>query len=136
MTQHTLFVCTLCRSSKDNSTANAGGQDLFDRLQQELKTQNLETADGNVMRLQPVRCMGSCSRSCMVAFAAANKLTFILSNLSPGRSVADLLQFSQQYLFHPTGHVPYKERPALIRNNLLVVLPPSPVEISALSQSN
>jgi predicted metal-binding protein len=127
MTQHTLFVCTLCRSSEVDP-AGSGGQHLFDRLQQEL-----ETMDENTMRLHPVRCMGSCSRSCVVAFAAANKLTFILSDLSPVRSVAQLLQFSQQYIANPSGHVPYKERPALIRSNLLVVLPPSPLGVSSLS---
>lgn len=131
MTQHTLFVCTLCHSSEVDQTAGSGGQYLFERLQQAL-----ETADSDAISLQPVRCMGSCSRSCVVAFAAANKLTFILSNLSPVRSVAELLQFSQQYVTHPSGHVPYKERPALIRSNLLVVLPPSPSELSSIRQTD
>jgi predicted metal-binding protein len=125
---HTLFVCTLCRSSEVNQQAGSGGQYLFDRLQEELATSGC-----NALRLHPVRCMGSCSRSCMTAFAAPNKLTFILSDLSPVRSVPELVQFSQQYIAYASGHVPYKERPALIRSNLLVVLPPSPPNPGSLS---
>jgi predicted metal-binding protein len=70
--------------------------------------------------------MGSCNRSCVAAFAAPGKLTFVLNHLSP-QSVPDLLQFSQQYIAANNGNVPYKDRSTTIKQGLMVVLP-SPVE--------
>jgi predicted metal-binding protein len=126
MTQHTLFVCVLCRSSEMNreqAEINAG-QALFDRLSAGLATCDWHES----IRLTPVRCMGACSRACVVAFAAPSKLTFILSDLSPTDSVVELLQFSGQYVACADGKVPYKERPAAVRNGIHAVLPPLPVE--------
>lgn len=126
MTQHTLFVCVLCRSS-ENSQEQAGlsaGQTLFDHL-----SQGLETCDWHeAIHLRPVRCMGACSRACVVAFAAPNKLTFILSELSPTHSVPELLQFSGQYVACSEGKVPYKERPEVAKKGIHAVLPSLPVE--------
>lgn len=126
--QHTLFVCTLCRASetdRDQIGAN-GGQYLFDRLHEELDRSDLK----DTMRLHPVRCMGVCNRSCVVAFSAPKKLTFIFSELSPIRSVPELLQFSQQYTTHSAGNVPYRERPDAVKKGLVAVLPPLPTESS------
>lgn len=125
MTQHTLFVCVLCRSSAidQQQTGVSAGQLLFNRLSEELVA-----CDGcEVIRLQPVRCMGACSRACVVAFAASAKLTFILSKLSPTHSIPDLRQFSRQYIACSEGKVPYKERPEAVKTGIHAVLPPLPV---------
>jgi predicted metal-binding protein len=124
MTQHTLFVCVLCRfSATERSQAGiSGGQFLFNRLQDELK--NGEKTDR--IHLQPVRCLGACDRSCVVALTAPNKLTFVLSQLSPTDAVPDLLQFSQQYVACAGGKVPYGERPEAVKKGIHAVLPPSP----------
>lgn len=125
MTQHTLFVCILCRSSTVNQP-QAGlspGQALFDRLSDQLK----ECESCETLRLQPVRCMGACSRSCVVAFAAPTKLTFILNEQSL-ESVPDLLKFSRQYVACAGGKVPYNERPEAVRKGIHAVLPPLPAE--------
>jgi predicted metal-binding protein len=125
MSQHTLFVCILCRSSnaEQNPTELSMGQSLFNRLSEELETCHWREA----MHLQPVRCMGACSRSCVVAFSAPAKLTFILSDLSPVHSVSELLQFSGQYIACAEGKVPYKERPDAVKKGIHAVLPPLPV---------
>lgn len=87
MIQHTLFVCVLCRSSEidQQQTGLSAGQSLFDQLSEELEASDWRES----VYLHPVRCMGACSRSCVVAFAAPSKLTFILSKLSPTHSVPD-----------------------------------------------
>jgi predicted metal-binding protein len=70
--------------------------------------------------------MGACSQACTAAFMVHNKLIFILSQLSPIDSVSDLLEFSYQYISASDGKVPYKDRPATIKQNIHAVLPPLP----------
>jgi len=121
MTQHTLFVCVLCRFSEtEQKTDLSAGQALLNQLTEELERCTWREA----LRLQPVRCMGACSRSCVVAFAAPTKLTFILNELSPTLSVPELLQFGQQYITCDEGKVPYKERPEAVKKGIHAVLPP------------
>lgn len=122
MAQHTLLVCILCRFSQTEREQEGlrGGQHLFNQLQAGLETCHLQ----NRIHLQPVRCMGACDRSCVVAFSAPNKLTFILSQLSPIHSLRELLQFSGQYVACADGKVPYKERPEAVKKGIHAVLPP------------
>lgn len=122
MTQHTLFVCVLCRAKSGSTDGLSQGQVLFDRLSEAWAMCDWREA----IHLHPVRCMGACSRSCVVAFAAPNKLTFILSELSPTESVPELLQFSGQYVACTEGKVPYKERPNIAKKGIHAVLPPLP----------
>lgn len=124
MAQDTLLVCILCRAShtEEVQASLSEGQSLFNRLQA-----GLETSDEKYpIRLQPVRCMGACDRACTAAFMAPNKLTFILSQLSPTDAVPDLLQFSHQYMASSDGKVPYKDRPVTIKQKIHAVLPPLP----------
>lgn len=122
MTQHKLFVCTLCRFSETEKEHEGlrGGQHLFNAL-----SENLEELSDR-LQVEPVKCMAACNRACVVAFTGANKLTFIFSDLRPLEAASEVTQFCRQYLEHPTGAVPYQERPAAIKPKLFVVLPPSP----------
>jgi predicted metal-binding protein len=129
-TQHTVFVCVLCRvkASDPKPTETNAGQLLFDRFSDAL------TACGGhaAIQLHPVRCLGACSRGCVVAFAAPSKLTFVVSELSPSYSVPELLQFSGQYVANAEGKVPYKERPAAVRKGIHAVLPPLPTALDVV----
>ena len=129
MTQNILFVCSLCRFSAVEPSRDgiSGGQHLINQLQAELEARNLQTA----IQLQPVRCMAACAQSCNVTLAAPNKLTFILSGLSPTESAAAISAFGQQYAACPNGKVPYRERPSLIREATAYVLPSLPDTSSA-----
>jgi predicted metal-binding protein len=69
--------------------------------------------------------MGACDRSCVVTFMAANKYTFVFSDLSPLEAAPELLEFSRQYLSHPTGAVPYQERSESIKKKLFLIIPPA-----------
>ncbi len=134
MTQETLFVCTLCRFSQPEPDQEelSSGQLLFNRLQAKLEI----SEDIDSIHLHPVRCMGACDRACVVGFTAPNKLTFILSQLSPTDSVPDLLEFSRQYIIAADGKVPYKDRPITIKQKIHAVLPPLPVRLDSHSHES
>jgi predicted metal-binding protein len=134
MAQDTLLVCILCRCSQteEQQTSLSDGQSLFNRLQDGLKTID----NSHCIRLQSVRCMGACDRACLAAFVAANKLTFILSQLSPTDAVPDLLQFSHQYMDSSDGKVPYKDRPITIKQKIHAVLPPLPARFDSYSHES
>lgn len=121
MSQHTLFVCSLCHFSKIEKEQDGlrGGQHLINALKAELKSES------NSLQIQPVQCMGACDRSCVVTFMAANKYTFVFSDLSPLEAAPELLEFSRQYLNHPTGAVPYQERSESIKKKLFLIIPPA-----------
>lgn len=125
LTKTTLFVCSLCRFSTDEKSRNgmSGGEYLIDQLQAELNKHNLQ----ETVHLEPLRCMAGCSQPCNVSLAAPNKLTFILSGLSPTDAIAALSEFCQQYTACPDGKVPYRDRPAMIREATAFVLPPLPM---------
>ncbi|MBD2463699.1 DUF1636 domain-containing protein [Oscillatoria sp. FACHB-1407] len=131
MTQHTLFVCVLCRPSEVNQNPHEAiaGQSLFNHLSEGLESCEWRES----IHLQPVRCMGACSRSCVVTFAAPGKLTFVLSELSPTKSVPELLKFSEQYIACADGKVPYKERPEAVKKGIHAVLPALPSSTPALN---
>lgn len=122
MAHNTLLVCILCRFSQTEREREglSGGQYLFNQLQVELESCHWRDR----IHLQPVRCMGACDHSCVVAFSAPNKLTFILSQLSPIHSLPELLQFSEQYVACSDGKVPYKDRPQAVKKGIHAVLPP------------
>jgi predicted metal-binding protein len=133
MTPSTLFVCSLCRFSRKEPTQNglSGGENLIQQLQAELQAKNLVST----IQIQPVRCMAACSDSCNVTLTAAEKITFVLSGLSPTESAPDLAKFCQQYAASADGKVPYQDRPDIIRESTAFVLPPLPVS-SRLNQAN
>jgi predicted metal-binding protein len=117
----TMFVCALCRFSATDKEQNGvrGGQLLLDSLSAGL-------GESNAIQVSSVKCMGSCSRSCVVAFMAPNKYTFIFGGLPPLESTPELVEFSRQYSSHPTGGVPFGDRSELIKKNLMLIIPPIP----------
>jgi predicted metal-binding protein len=119
-----LFVCSLCQFSQDEPSRDgkSGGEYLIEQLQTELQARNLQDA----VHLTPLRCMAGCSQACNVSLAAPNKLTFILSHLSPTAAAAAVSDFCQQYSASADGRVPYRERPATVRQATAFVLPPLP----------
>lgn len=120
--QDTLMVCVLCRypTTSAKQPEPPPGQVLFEQICEKLTLSGQQ----ELLNVQPVRCMGACSRACVVAFAAHNKLTFVLSELSATDSVSDLLQFSEQYVACADGKVPYQKRPEAVKKGIHAVLPP------------
>lgn len=124
MTQYTLFICSLCRFSatEKNREGTSGGQHLIDQLQAGFAQTDLESA----IQIQPVRCMAQCSQPCNVTLAAPDKLTFVMSDLSPTEAAPALVEFCRQYTEQPDGKVPYRERSPAIHEAISFILPPLP----------
>lgn len=122
MTEHTLLVCSLCRYSETQNKKHglSGGQHLIKELQKGLEDR--EWSDR--ITIKPVSCMAACLRSCAVTLTAEDKLTFILNQLAPNESAADLLEFIEQYVASPQGKVPYRERSRAIQRATSFILPP------------
>lgn len=121
MTQHTLFVCSLCQFSAAEATGDgrSGGQYLIDQITPQLTACEL----GPDLVMQPVRCMAACDRACNVALAAPGKLTFILQGLSPLTAASEVVNFCQQYIDYADGKVPYRSRADAIKQATAYVLP-------------
>lgn len=124
VTPTTLFVCSLCQfpETEPHRDGQSGGQYLIEQLNTELQARNLQDS----VHLTPLRCMAGCHQPCNVSLAAPNKLTFILSRLSPTDAAAAVSDFCQQYTDTIDGRVPYRERPEAIRQATAFVLPPLP----------
>lgn len=124
MSQTTLFVCSLCRFSQTESSRNgqSGGEYLIQQLEQELAARQL----GDRVHIEPLRCMAACDQSCNASLAAPDKLTFILSQLSPTEDAAAVADFCQQYSDSADGRVSYRQRPAPVQQATAFVLPPLP----------
>ena len=120
----TLFVCSLCQFSKTepNRDGKSGGEYFIEQLRREIQTRHLQ----NSVHLAPLRCMAGCSQPCNASLAAPDKLTFILSHLSPTEAAAAVTDFCQQYTDSADGRVPYRERPEVVRQATAFVLPPLP----------
>lgn len=123
MADHILFVCELCRFSAAEATCQgrSGGALLTDRLRQGLVERGL--LEG--LKLEPVRCMGACRRSCMLAFSCPGKPTFLFGDLPPGaaETARAVLDFAAQYGRLEDGNVPYKQRDPLLRQGMVAVVP-------------
>ena len=122
MTQHTLFVCSLCRFSENHNKKHglSGGQHLIQELEKGLEKYDWRDR----VTIKPLSCMAACRRSCAVTLAADDKLTFILDRLAPVESAPELLEFIEQYVTAPNGKVPYRERSRTIQQATSFILPP------------
>jgi predicted metal-binding protein len=109
----TLFVCITCNA--DGVERRGGlGHELYNKVVDELS---------NVARVQPVQCLGGCEKACTVAVSAVGKCALVFTNLRP-QHVADLGIYLQQYAAAPLGVTLKADRPASMRDNVLVRLPP------------
>lgn len=123
--QHFLFVCATC-GSKWHDGQRVGTSE-GERLLQELQTlhQNWDLADE--FPIQSVGCMSACSRSCAISFAAAGKHTYLFGDISASDSqihLTNILDCAVKYYHHPTGVLPWAERPAPLKQGILAKIPP------------
>lgn len=119
---HSLFVCTTCASvwQDGKRCGEPGGQKLLQELQQ--LAQDWELRDE--FSIQEVECMSACNRSCVVAFAAQGKLTYLFGDLASDRSASAILECASQYYAKPDGLLPWSERPEALKKGILARIPP------------
>ncbi|WP_017653358.1 DUF1636 domain-containing protein [Fortiea contorta] len=118
---HSLFVCKTCASvwQDGKRVGVSGGEQLLKQLQDlalnwELKEQ---------FAIHEVECMSACNRSCVVAFAAQGKTTYLFGDLAVDSSGA-VLQCASQYYNKVDGVLPWSERPQVLKKGVLAKIPP------------
>ncbi|WP_310428382.1 DUF1636 domain-containing protein [Chamaesiphon sp. VAR_48_metabat_135_sub] len=123
--QHCLFVCTTCGSKWEDGRriGTSAGELLLQELQELHQSWDLATE----FPLQSVGCMSACSRSCAISFAAAGKHTYLFGDVStndPSIPLSNILDCAEKYYQHPTGILPWAERPAPLKQGILAKIPP------------
>jgi predicted metal-binding protein len=123
--QHCLFVCTTCGSKWENGqrVGTSQGEQLLQELA--LLYENWDLAAE--FPLQAVGCMSACSRSCAISFAAAGKHTYLFGDIlptDPSIPLSNILDCAAKYYQHPTGVLPWAERPAPLKQGILAKIPP------------
>jgi predicted metal-binding protein len=123
--QHCLFVCTTCGSKWEDGRRI--GTSEGERLLQELQALHQEWDLATEFPIQAVGCMSACSRSCAISFAAAGKHTYLFGDISPqdpSVALSNILDCAEKYYQHPTGVLPWAERPAPLKQGILAKIPP------------
>jgi predicted metal-binding protein len=123
---HSLFVCKTCASVWEDGKrlGESGGQKLLQQLQHLAQDWDLR----NKFLIKEVECMSACNRSCVVAFAAKGKLTYLFGDLAVDGSASAVLECASQYYANPDGLLPWSERPELLKKGILAKIPSIPVE--------
>jgi predicted metal-binding protein len=123
--QHCLFVCTTCGSKWEDGRRI--GTSEGERLLQELQALHQDWDLATEFPIQAVGCMSACSRSCAISFAAAGKHTYLFGDIAPqdpSIALSNILDCAEKYYQHPTGVLPWAERPAPLKQGILAKIPP------------
>jgi predicted metal-binding protein len=121
-TEHTLWVCTTCASTWQNGqrVGESGGQQLLKQLRHFAQDWDLQ----NEFQIQEVECMSACSRSCVIAFVASGKSTYLFGDLPIDDSASAVLECAHQYYDQPDGLLPWSKRPEPLKKGILARIPP------------
>jgi predicted metal-binding protein len=123
---HSLFVCKTCASvwQDGKRLGESGGEKLLQQLQHLAQDWELREE----FPIQEVECMSACNRSCVVAFAAKGKLTYLFGDLAVDGSAAAVLECASKYYAHSDGLLPWSERPEPLKKGILAKIPSLSVE--------
>jgi predicted metal-binding protein len=83
------------------------------------------------VRLVPIECLGVCRRPCTVAFSAPGKWTYVYADVDPAAGAADVLAAAGRFAASADGMVPWRERPASLRQGLIARVPPALAKVSS-----
>lgn len=119
----TLWVCVTCKTRQDDVIVdpNAG-----EALYHTLKDTDLESDLG--VKIQPVRCLGSCKAACAIALHAKDKWGYVFAACDAHKNSAHiraLPQLLQAYQDSPTGELKKTVRPAAFQGNVRGRIPPA-----------
>jgi predicted metal-binding protein len=122
---HTLFVCKTCASvwQEGKRIGESGGEKLLQQLQHLAQDWDLR----DEFPIEEVECMSACNRSCVVAFTAKGKLTYVFGDLIVDSCASAVLECAYQYYIQPDGVLPWAKRPEPLKKGLLARVPPSPL---------
>ncbi len=119
---HTLFVCKTCASvwEEGKRVGESGGQKLLEQIQHLAQNWDLQAE----FPIQAVECMSACNRSCVVAFAAQGKITYLFGDLAVDDSASAVLECASQYYIQSEGLLPWSARPEVLKKGILAKIPP------------
>jgi len=114
----TIHVCVTCRAGED-ATLRPGLQ-LAEALDQRL-------AEDEQIAVRRVECLSVCKRPCTIALSAPGKWTYVVADLDSEKNLEDVVEAARRYAAAPDGVVPWRERPAPFRRNVVSRTPPLPL---------
>ncbi|MBE9168308.1 DUF1636 domain-containing protein [Pleurocapsales cyanobacterium LEGE 06147] len=124
--QHKILVCSTCASVWQNNkrVGISGGQKLFKKLTQ----QSQDWSQSKNFTIESVKCMSACSHSCVVAFAAPGKFTYVFGNLSHdansiSATSAAVLDCAKLYCQKSDGVMLWAERPEPLKKGIIARIP-------------
>lgn len=120
--QHTMYVCRSCVWSEAEREIDGKRQGTF--LVEAIEARRTEQGAGPVA-MRVVFCLGGCRSPCNVAYRSPGKTALRFNRLTPDDAQA-LIDFANIYAASATGEVPPEARPAALRENLIVRVPPPP----------
>jgi predicted metal-binding protein len=74
-------------------------------------------------KIQPVGCLWTCDRACVVSIISLGKPTYLFTNLPTYESAIALLEFSKLYSSHKTGNIPWKQFPEALQKVSIAKIP-------------
>ena len=119
--KHNLFVCTTCGGKWEDGkrVGESKGEQLLKQLQEFAEDSELQ----NQFSIQGVECMSACSHSCVVAFAAPGKSTYLFGDLPVDNSTFAILECASLYYAKADGLLPWSERPEPLKKGILAKIP-------------
>jgi predicted metal-binding protein len=122
MPKHTLFVCKSCHYSsqerpKDQPTDGT-------RLLEQVNALGFEQLQSHDFEIQAVGCLWTCDRPRAIAFSAADKPTYLFTNLHDEITAA-LIEFGELYRHSTTGDIPWKQFPEVLQSASIAKIPVS-----------
>lgn len=113
----TVHICTVCRP-KDEPEIRPGAA-LLEALEA-----RLTPAEREVIGVEPVECLGVCTRACTLAMSAPGKWTYVLGDFDAVADLEDLVESAKRYAASENGLVPKKDRPDAFRKGVVSRTPP------------
>lgn len=119
--KHNLFVCTTCGSKWQDGkrVGESQGEQLLKQLQELAQDSELH----NQFCIQGVECMSACSHSCVIAFVAEGKSTYLFGDLPVDNSTFAILKCASLYYAKADGLLPWSERPEPLKKGILAKIP-------------
>ncbi|MEA5550748.1 DUF1636 family protein [Anabaena cylindrica UHCC 0172] len=119
--KHTLFVCTTCGGKWQDGkrVGESKGEQLLQQLQQLAQDREMQ----DKFCIQGVECMSACSHSCVVAFTAEGKSTYLFGDLPVDCSTSAILECASLYYAKADGLLPWSERPEPLKKGILAKIP-------------
>jgi predicted metal-binding protein len=111
----TLHVCITCRAAEPvREDAPCAGARMYAAL-------TARPAPEGVT-IRPVECLSACKNGAAIALSGPGRWSYIYGPVTE-ENVEDILLGGAAYAQTPDGIVPWRERPALFRKNVIARLP-------------